>query len=285
MRKTSYTNPGSPQFLRWTILTAFKIVCVCLFSVGQSQAKDRRDPTVGAEGRIDQIVLPGTELKGKPIQNNSVMIVRVVNIFPHGDGFRYDLQFHGLESGSYDLADYLIRKDGTTTDDLPDIQVTIRSLLPPGQIEPNPLGRGWLPRFGGYRVLVVLAIILWFIGLMFLIFWKRKAEPEQIEAIRPVTLADLLKPRLQSAMNNQMKPAQYAELERMLFAFWRKELGLDSETPEQALALIHNHQLAGPLMKQIEQWMHNPVRAKDLDLGKLLKPYQNMPASYLEGVK
>ena len=122
-----------------------------------SLADDIREPTVGAPGRIDQVVLPGTELAAKPINERSPMVVRIMEVYPHGDAFRYDLQFVGLEPGDFDLSNWLVRRDDSSTDDLPPIPVTIRSLLPPGQVEPNQLETGWIPKLGGYRQVMVLA--------------------------------------------------------------------------------------------------------------------------------
>ena len=97
---------------------------LCWISVGLP-ADDNRDPTVGAAGFIEQIILPGSELAGKPIDDRSPIVARVVNVFPHGDSFRYDIQFHGLEPGKYNLSDWLVRKDGSGTEGLPEIAVEI----------------------------------------------------------------------------------------------------------------------------------------------------------------
>ena len=260
--------------IAWMIM-----VCTCTSVL---YAEDRLDPTVGAEGFIEQIKLPGPELTGKPIGPDSPMVVRVTNIFPHGDAFRYDIQFHGLEPGNFDLREFLIRKDGSSTEDLPKIPVRVKSLLPPGQIEPNALNQGWLPRLGGYKVLATLAAIAWFAVLLTLIFAGRKPKHKETPTAATLTLADLLKPRLQEAADNKMEPAQYAELERMLFAFWRKRLQLETDSPEAALQKIHTHPESGPLMKQLEQWMHNPARDNAVNLSQLLVPYQNLPADSVE---
>ena len=237
------------------------------------------DPTVGAAGRIKQIILPGPELVAKPIVSSSPMVVRIVDVFPHGDRFRYDIVFHGLEPGHYNLANWLIRKDGSITEDLPEIIVEIKSLLPPGQIEPNALETGWLPRLGGYRNVMIAVISLWAIILLALIFGGRKKTGPHVETVKIMTLADLLETRLQAASENRMSKEQYAELERMLFAFWRDRLALESEDVATALNRIHNDTQAGPLMKQLEQWMHSPTREQDIDLATLLIPYRNLPAN------
>ena len=243
---------------------------------------DRRNPTVGASGRISQIVLPGSELEGIPIDPDSPLVVRVLKSFPHGDSFRYDIQFLGMEPGEYDLADWLQRKDGSDRGELPVISVQVESLLPPGQIEPNPLAEGLLPRLGGYSFVAIVAVLFWFAILFCLIFLGRR-KPPLVEAEQsPTTFAQLLRPRLEAAVRNEIRPEQYAELERMLFAFWRKRLDLESQPADSAMMEIKNDQTAGPLMRQLESWMHDPKSGRDVELANLLKPYENIPVEAIE---
>lgn len=256
----------------------FILALILVGAISTSTRAQNDSPTVGAPGRIDQIILSGSELQAKPIVDQAPMVVRVVKVFPHGDSFRYDLVFHGLEPGRYDLSRWLVRKDGSSTDDLPEIPVEIKSLLPPGQIEPNELETGWFPRLGGYRNVMIAAIVLWTAVLLGLIFMGRKKPEQEQAAEKSLTLADLLQPRLKAAANNEMSKEQYAELERMLFAFWRQRLNIQSDDAATALAAIHEDAQAGPLMRQLEQWMHSPHPDKDVDLPKLLEPYRNLPA-------
>ncbi len=264
----------------WHQLCASLILCL-----GWSTAltADKRDPSVGMPGHIDQIILPGTELAARPLDDDRIpVVVRIVNVFPHGDSFRYDIRFHGLEPGKFNLAEFLVRKDGASTADLPEIPVEILSLLPPGQIEPNNLRTGLVSWLGGYDVLVAVAVTLWTIVLGCLIFLGRKKKSAAVSADETMSLAELLQNRLQAAVENRMDPKQYAELERMLFAFWRARLDLESLPPDQAVKEIHANPDAGPLMKQLEQWMHSPNRNDDVDLAKLLEPFRNLPAAELE---
>jgi hypothetical protein len=250
------------------------LLLVCSTSANE----DHTNPTVGAAGTIEQIILPGTELIGKPLVSGSPIVVRVLQAIPHGDSFRYEIRFFGMEPGKYNLADWLERKDGSSVTNLPEIPVEILSLLPPGQIQPNELETGWLPRLGGYRNVMLAAIALWTLVLFGLIFLRRKKPVAAVKTEHQATLADLLQARIESALNNQMDQSQYAELERMLFGFWRKRLGLEAEAPHAALIKIKNHADAGPLMRQLETWMHSPGAQGDHDLASLLKPFRNLPA-------
>lgn len=255
------------------------LLCGLLCSDGAAAAEDQLSPSVGAAGTIEQIILPGTELTGKPLDMGSPIVVRVLKAFPHGDSFRYEIRFFGMEPGKYDLADWLIRKDGSAVADLPAIPVEIRSLLPPGQIQPNGLETGWLPRLGGYRNVMIGAIVLWTLVLFGLIFLRWQKPTLVAVTEKQLTLADLLQARIESALNNQMDQSQYAELERMLIGFWQKRLGLDGLTPHEALIQIKNHAEAGPLIRQLEKWMHSPTAQHDYDLASLLKPFRDLPAN------
>ena len=270
------------DWTRWRLGLAWIFAfCVSLLMGSTSNlvhAQEERSPTVGAAGHIEQIVLPGTELVGKPLNQGDPIVVRVLKSFPHGDSFRYDLRFHGMEPGKYDLAKWLRRKDGTGTDDLPKISVEVTSLLPPGQIEPNELETGWIPALGGYRNVAIAIATLWGLGLLGLVFLGRKKKQALIQSKKKITLADLLQSRIEKALGNQMKPEQYAELERMLFAFWQKRLGLADLPAHEAMAKIKNDKDAGPLMRQIEQWMHSPKPETNVDLPALLKPFRDLPA-------
>jgi hypothetical protein len=244
----------------------------------ESQPKDKRNPSVGAAGYIPDVILPGSELAAKPLEEGSPIVLRITKVFPHGDSFRYNFTFHGLEPGKFNLVNWLERKDGSSTDELPEIEVDIQSLLPSGQIRPNALETGLLPRLGGYRNVAIATATLWTLVLLGLIFLGRKKAAEDAKPEKRLSLAELLKTRIEAAMDNRMDSSQYAELERMLFGYWRKRLGLETESAEAALGKIKEHSEAGPLMIQLEQWMHNPSASRDVDLAELVAPFKNLPA-------
>ena len=268
------------------ILSLAALCILLLFPIRSGNAQDNRSPSVGAPGTISQLVLPGSELIAKPITDDRTpIVVRIVETYPHGEQFRYDLAFHGLEPGDYDLADYLQRKDESPTDDLPPIPVQIRSLLPPGQIEPNQLDVGLITSIGGYRILAVLAVLAWIAIFIAIFFVGRKKKPLAEPAMaRPQTLGELLRPRLEKAMAGNLPTSQLAELERMLIAMWRRQLGLEKLTTSAAVAAIRQDPTAGPLMQQLESWLHDKPSQQacdQLDLSQLLAPYNSLSIELL----
>jgi len=243
--------------------------------------------TVGIPQTIKDLILPGSELIAKPIEGDPAVIVQIVDAFRHGDSFRYTIRFSGLEPGVHDLAEWLVRKDESDTKDLPKVPVEIESLLPAGQVTPNQLSESWLPRLGGYKVMMTVAVIVWGLVLLALLFGgrRKKGATDQAGASER-SVADLLQERLEAAFDNQVAPQQYAELERMLFSWWRKRLGYESLSPDAALAKIKENAQAGPLMIQLERWMHSPAKdERDVDLAKLLSPYRDLPIDQWEAAE
>lgn len=240
--------------------------------------------SVGMPDRIE-VVLPGPELEAIPREDREDPIVlRVVRVDPHGSMKRYELEFLGLEPGDYDLRDHLRRKDGSSTADLDPIPVSIHSVLPPGQIEPNALEAGRTPRPWGYRATVVVASILWLAGLAYLLFGGRRRRASSTAVIEPPkTLAERLRPLVQGAISGDLGPEGRAELERLLIGYWRRRVGLEGIDPAGAVAILREHDEAGPVFRRLEDWLHRPAGSalEEPDLAELLEPYRDLPADAL----
>jgi hypothetical protein len=260
-----------------------------LFITVPLRAEDRRNSTVGLAARIDQLILPGSELEAKPLADERTPIVlRITGSFPHGTAYRYDLEYYGLEPGEFDLKDYLQRQDGSSADDLPSIPVEIMTVLPPGQVKPNAVAPESSPYLGGYWMTLVAAATVWLVGLVAIIWWIRAEHARQhgstTSSHKPRSLADRLRPIVQDAIAGKTNEGQLAELERMLLAFWRKRLKLDNMNAADAIAALREHQEAGALLEQLEVWLHRPGNAGKVDVAALLEPYQDLPSDALEVV-
>ncbi|MBI2823742.1 MAG: hypothetical protein HYX69_03510 [Planctomycetia bacterium] len=240
--------------------------------------------TVGLPARVEQLVLQGTELEAAPWDDATPVVVRIEAVYPHGTAMRYDISYQGLEPGEYDLRAYLRRKDGSTTDDLPALEVKIETLLPPGQIRPNDLASGPLPRLGGYRLLLAAAGIVWLAVLIWLLYPRRKRAGETSGAEASLSLADRLRPLVADATAGRLPPEKLAELERALVGYWRRRLGMDDLPPAVALEKLRSHPEASPLVRQLETWLHRPAGAGEVDINALLSPYRDLPADELDRV-
>jgi hypothetical protein len=256
-------------------LAVLPVVCRC----GYAEENTLRT-TVGIPARIDQIVLPGPELIAKPQTDaRAPVVLRVVAAFRHGSDYRYDLEYYGLDPGTYDLRDYLVRKDGTETSGLPPIHVVVSSVLPPGQIEPNQLLPAQSPKLGGYRLWAAIGLVVWALGLLVILFARRRRRAaEEAAAGDVVSLADRLLPLVSDAAAGRLPQSGLAELERLLLAFWRRRLNLEGADPAAAIAALRRHPEAGELLRQLDAWLHRPGPAAEVDVESLLRPYRTIPA-------
>ncbi|QJW94826.1 hypothetical protein [Frigoriglobus tundricola] len=243
-------------------------------------ARAQPETTVGMTGRLDGVVLSGSELEAVPLTDRkSKVVLRIVRVYPHGTAFRYDLEYTGLEPGAHDLRPYLRRKDGSPVGELPPISVRVDPVLPPGQVLPNKLEIETGPRLGGYRFVVIGAVVLWALGAVVLVgsfvFPRRKRRTAPVE--RPVSLAERLRPLVEGAVAGTLSRPELANLERALLAYWRKRLKLETAAPAVAMDELHKHPEAGPLLARLETWLHRPGPPEPVDVSALLAPYRELP--------
>ena len=109
----------------------FLVLILSTFSQTLDAAKiDGAEAFVGISARLEQIVLPGSELKTRPLSDRQrPVVLRIEQTYPHGSDFRYDMVYYGLEPGEYDLRDYLLRVDGSPVNDLPPLIKPLEKML------------------------------------------------------------------------------------------------------------------------------------------------------------
>lgn len=242
-----------------------------------------RESAVGMTQKIDQIVLPGSKVEVRPITQDSSVVVRIIEVFPHGSDTRYDIEYYGLDPGSYNLLDFLQRADGSSLENVPAVPITITAQLPAGQVEPTKLATRELTGLGGYRTMGIVAGVLWLVGLvMILLVGRGRRRDGATEVVRRVSLADRLRPLVDEAIRGEMSHARLSELELTLIAFWRNRLSLDHEQASSVIGRLRTHEEAGPLLVQLETWLHKPNASQEVDVAKLLEPYQSLPPDALE---
>ncbi len=239
--------------------------------------------TVGYPVRIEQLFLPGSELTGRPLEErDSPLSVRVLDSFAHGDGYRYDLEWTGYQLGRMNLCSGLVRRDGSTTDDLPKIWVEVSSELPPGQVKPHEIPPSPPEVTGLYSGLMIVLGGLWTLGLLAILFGGRAKQHSLTSRERRLTVADRLHPLLAQAATGELDSEERAALERVLLAFWRKRLRLEQVPPEKLFPQLKQHAEAAALFNQLEIWLHAPPAEQTLDWQNLLAPYRSMDLSELE---
>ena len=256
--------------------------CALALLAQVARADGQHEASVGMTARIEELVLPGSELEAKPIDSKTPLVLRIVASHRHGSEFRYDLEFAGLEPGEYDLREFLQRKDGSSSAELPAIPVSVSTTLPSGQIQPLPPEEGEHPALGGYRRLLIAGGALWIVGLFTILFvGRRKRQRAAAALVRPRTLAEHLRPLVERALRGQLSRNERAQLELSLVAYWRRRLGLEDRRPEESLLFLRQHAEAGPLLASLEDWLHRPTPPAEVDLGLLLAPYKDLPADAL----
>ncbi len=243
-----------------------------------AQARDQREASVGMRAYVEQVVLPGTELETAPTSTEAPLVVRVLRTWPHGEHLRYDLEWVGFEPGTYDLTDYLVRRDGSSADDLPAVEVAVRSTLAADVFEPSEPDPEAADRVGGYTKLQIVVGVLWLAGLLAILFVGRRRRPRPAPAPAPPSLADRLRPLVEEVAAGRADDRRKAELERLLVAFWRARLDLGDAKASEALAVIRRHEEAGALLRRVEDWLHRPRPPSDVDVAALLEPYRTVTA-------
>jgi hypothetical protein len=234
---------------------------------------------VGIATVMRDVVLPGPELEALPTTPESPLVLRVVEIWPHGTERRYDLEWYGLEPGTYDLAAFLRRVDGTPAEGLPALSVEVTSVLPAGLVRPNPLKPSPLPSVGGYTTVLVVLGVAWVLGLVALLAARRRRRAlDGPAAAPPQTLADRLRPLVERAIDGTLPKEEHARLELALIALWRRRLALEAADGADALVALRAHADAGPLLRALEEWLHRPARARaaNVDVAALLAPYRTL---------
>jgi len=265
--------------------TLLGLICCALFTIGlgaQDKRGNQTEASVGMRAKIMQHVVEGSELVPAPATSGSPVVVRVLATWQHGAHLRYDLEWVGLEPGKYDLAKFLVRKDGSSMENVAPIEVEVLSVLPGDAFEPSELERAPVDRLDGYSAMQVMISVLWGVGLLAILFvgrtWRKKVVADAPEP----TLADRMRPLVEEVASGNADTAKKAELERLLVAFWRSRLDLGSVRAVDAIVAIRNHEEAGALLRQVEAWLHAPEPPETIDVAELLQPYRAVTADSLQ---
>ncbi len=229
---------------------------------------------VGVKATVYGVVLPGSEFEPVELDNKAPVALRIEHVQRHGTAHRYAIEFVGNEPGTYDLAQFLRRKDRTEPGPLPRVAVVVTTSLPPDQQEPNPLPGLAPPPLGGYARLLWVLGGAWVAGLFAILLVRQSRATDLAAVAAPPSLADRLRPLVDEARRGGLAPAQLAELERLLLHAWRARLGLEETPVREAIAALRRHEQAGELLRALEQWLHQRG-GPPIDAEALLRPYQD----------
>lgn len=250
-------------------------------------AADSPMRTIGIEGRAS-VELPGPDYQPRPLDDRTELILRLEQVAPLPNGkHRYDFFYMGFEPGHYNLADYLMRPDGSRPDELGDLGVQVRAMLPEnhdGQLNayvPRPL-----PWIGGYRAGLGLLAVLWVGGLAAFYFaFHRKRVVESPPLVLPQpSFAERLRPLVEAAATGKLTADGKAQLERLMMGYWREKLNLPDLRMAEALRRLKAHADAGQLLHSLEKWLHRQGGASPAEVAAVLEPYRTAPAAAAESM-
>ncbi|MDF1661838.1 MAG: hypothetical protein P1V97_08700 [Planctomycetota bacterium] len=258
-------------------LVAFSIV-LCSFGLMGSQCMAQEKPSVGLQSSI-QVTIPGGEVVARPLPECTIPIVaRITKKTPLEKSFEYTIVYYGLESGEFDLRHALRRKTGEELSAVAPILINVKSVLPPGLVEPNTIESNNLGLTSTYKSTLILAAILWVLGLLAILFSGHvsKAESAPVEE-KVLTLGDRMQPLISRAIDGELDSDGQAELERILLSHWRSKLSLNDLPAGEAIAKMRQDDEAGQLLRQLEEWLHRPGDKDGVRVREILSAYVDQP--------
>lgn len=265
----------------------FLLLCLLPVSAFAGATPDATPGDIGLERTPARITLSRGDYAVVPQDDAAPVLLLVESVTPEkSGGFTYAFRSLGFEAGEYRLADYLVHPDGTPAVELGDRSLKVSGLLLPDHngalnaFSPTPT-----PGFGGYRTALFAVIALWVVALPALVFIGRKRKV--VAAVAPVvpvpSRAERMRPFVLAAAEGRLDASGRAELERLMTGHWRETLGLPDERMGDIFAAMRRHSDAGPLLKALERWLHDPRGATPGEIDTLLAPYAGKPDESTNG--
>ncbi|MBN2507746.1 MAG: hypothetical protein JXQ71_13740 [Verrucomicrobia bacterium] len=282
------SSPPRPRFPvsrgaagRWGAAACGAVLGLVCAAAAASSAPGPAPGNISIEGHL-AVTLPRPDYRPRPLDDRTELILRVDGVAAANGQFRYQFHYLGFEAGTYNLADFLVRPDGSRPDELGTLPVRIHARLPDdhnGRLNPHLARR--FPFLGGYRVMLALLAVLWLAGLAAYILSQRKKRVVA-QAAAPVpapSLAARLRPLVEAAARGRLDAEGQAQLERLLTGYWRVKLALPEGRMAEALRRLKAHAEAGELLRALERWLHRPGGVSAAEVAAVLEPYRHLPVA------
>lgn len=211
--------------------------------------------TIGVEGR-QVVTIPGPRLTAIPYTHGDALAVRIADMEPIRDGFRYDLRYMAYGPGRHDLREYLLDERQQPASGLPEMPVTVVALLPKEEsgklleTPPTPIDLHTNYRWG-----MGLLWSLWGLLLLPLFFYGRKPR-SRVVVSPPPSVPERLRSLLEHAAHSDLTVEQQTDIEKLLLAFWAERLQLPKERLIETLDELRKHPTAGEHVSRVERWLH-----------------------------
>ncbi len=269
------------------------LAIVCLMNlVPPTRATDQSPTPRGITGSVT-IAHTGELLRAKLDQElSSPLILRVTDLTPDlapTAEHRYRIDFIGTVAGTFDLRPLIYHRDGTPAIGLAPMDATIISELPK-KFGTDLFTVSAQPAFAisHYRTVIAAIAIIW-IAIPIVVFVRRLIRNRPVALPPPPasapTLADQLRPLVESAMTDGLSTRDQARLELLVMAFWSERRDFTSLNPAQAISKLRADPEASTLILAIESWLHQrgsvaPRPAHELST--LLDPFRAHGPIYLD---
>lgn len=267
-------------------------LCAVWFLAG-FQAQAARNPlanetfevTVGIEGKIERI-LNEPDYRTIPQKENDTILLRIESVQPTVEGqFKYTFAFMGLQSGVFNLADYLQTASGKRLRTvLPAMSVTVRALLPENSgtdLATTP--QALPPRRIPYRPALAVLCLLW-AGAGWLLYYRPRPKPlpapaEPPPPAPPKSLGEILEPLAMKAARKTITTEEKVLLEQTVLQYWSEKLAVTHLDADEQYEIIREDPEGGVLLGALERWLYQPAsHILTSEVSKALQPYFDIPA-------
>lgn len=279
---TRSTGPKLRSHRAATVLLTLLMLVSTMHATAQvvPSAAERSGPSAAGSARgvagVVEVTYSGGVLRAKPVRDAMApMLVRVTQFDPE----RFRVEYLGLVSGEYNLAELIERDDGRPAAGLGVIPVRIQTQLPPNHgtdvfgLEVPSLGFS-----AHYRTLLVLGAAAWLLIPAAAITRRLLNRPraDGTKAIVPdPTARELLIGLVEAARTRDLTLAERGRLELLLLRALREDSGTAAEDENassppalaRAIAELRSDARTEPLVRGVEAWLHAAKSGTGSDRG------------------
>ena len=269
----------TPLRLRVLGVVSFIFLCTPFTGAQEGRSTSALSSTLGLPRTVTDFYIPGGQAEPIPRKDReSSLVIRVLEIKPAAEGFRYDLEVYGLDPGRYRLSDYFWYTDKAPLPKL-DTELVIKTAHDLGRVpKPEKLENAPPKKLGGYRNVLTGVVVAWAIIFLGILFYRRKTPVEEEAAPPPPTLHEKLSALVLAAAQGELDDAERSKLERLLLGHWKQKLpAIAALPPAEALAQLRAHPDASPLLLELERWLHAPNATIDQQqIMPLIEPFRDV---------
>jgi hypothetical protein len=283
----TYTSARQISFAWLLFLLALSLqgTMVSAYAARGLLVSETNEVTVGIEGKIERI-LNEPDYRTIPQKENDALILRIDSIEPTLEGqFKYTFAFMGLQSGVFNLADYLQTASGKRLREvIPAMSVSVRALLPEHVgTELAPMPQALPPRRIPYHPSLAALCLLW-VGAGWLLYYKPRPKPTAPpppppEPEPPKSLGEILEPLAMKAARKTITTEEKVLLEQTVLRYWSEKLEIVDLDVDEQYEIIREDPEGGVLLGALERWLYQPAsHILTSEVTKALQPYFDIPA-------